>query len=176
MIAAPGFKDDFFEDSLIYVCSHSQDGAFGFVINKAIENISCEDVIKDLVNVDALSFRSTNVYMGGPLDKIRGFVLHTTDYMGKDSVQVDKEIAISSSLSIIADIANDKGPKNNIVVLGHTSWEAGQLENEIKNNYWFVVDCDNELLFETPYEDKRTKAFEKLGLSIDRVSINYGHA
>ncbi len=176
LIATPGFEDDFFKEALIYICSHNKDGALGFVINKPIEDISFQDIAKDLVNIDTQAPNYANILNGGPLDKIRGFVLHSTDYMADDSIAIDKKIAISSSLSIISDIAKNQGPKKNMVVLGHASWSAGQLEEEIKNNFWQIIDCDDELLFNTPIADKRLKAFERLGLSPERLSPICGHA
>ncbi|MFI3240991.1 MAG: YqgE/AlgH family protein [Alphaproteobacteria bacterium] len=176
LVAMPGFEDDFFSTSLIYICSHTQEGAFGFVINKAIDNVSFEDVAKELINVNTNNLKQVNIYKGGPLDKVRGFVLHSTDYMTKDSVAIDEKFAVSSSLNIISDIAQEKGPQNNLVVLGYASWSNGQLENEIKNNNWLVIDADQELLFKTPDKDKWFKAFSKLGLTPTEISLNYGHA
>ena len=89
---------------------------------------------------------------------------------------INKDIAISSSIDIISDIAYGIGPKENLIALGYSSWAPQQLENEIKSNSWLVLQPDNELIFHTKDEEKWQKAIDELGIDISRLSTNSGHA
>ena len=107
---------------------------------------------------------------------MRGFVLHSTDYIKPDTVVIDDKIAISSSIDIITDIAFGTGPKENLIALGYASWAPQQLENEIVNNSWLVANPTPELVFRTKDEEKWQKAIESLGIDLTRLIAKAGHA
>ena len=108
--------------------------------------------------------------------KVRGFVLHSTDYIKPDTVVIDDKMAISSSIDVITDIAFGIGPKENLIALGYASWAPQQLENEIRNNSWLVADPTPELVFRTKDEEKWQKAIESLGIDLAHLSSRVGHA
>src|SRR5574344_1966561 len=145
LVSMPNMTDECFAKSLIYICSHSQEGAMGFVINKKVTEFSFADIVAQLPIKPNLMLKDIELHQGGPLEKIRGFVLHSTDYIKDDTVVVDNGIAISSSIDVISDIAEGVGPEDNIIALGYASWSAEQLENEIKNNDWLIVPATPDL-------------------------------
>lgn len=176
LASMPGGADDFFNQTLIYVCAHSNDGAMGFIINKKIKEFSFADLAFQLPISPLKDMHSISLYRGGPLEKIRGFVLHSTEYVKKDTMLINEDVAISSSIDIISDIAFGIGPKENLIALGYTSWAPQQLENEIKNNSWLIITPDTELVFKTKDEEKWQKAIEESGIDINRLSLSSGNA
>ena len=110
------------------------------------------------------------------MDKIRGFVIHSTDYIKKDTVVIDKEIAISSSLDILNDIALGSGPRDNIITLGYSSWGPQQLEREIMSNDWIITPTQAELVFRTKDEQKWEAALHQAGINIEQLSLYSGRA
>ncbi len=176
LISSPYLEDEHFGRSLIYICSHSKDGAMGFVINKKIEEFSFSDLANQLPLKPYNQTPDIELHQGGPLERIRGFVIHSTDYVKADTIVIDKDIAISSSLDIINDIAFGIGPKDNIIALGYSSWRPQQLEQEIMNNDWLIADTYPELIFRTKDEDKWEKALNSIGIDTANLSSYSGHA
>ena len=100
----------------------------------------------------------------------------TSEYVKDDTVLVNDNIAISSSLDVITDIAFGLGPKENLIALGYASWAPNQLEQEIINNNWLVVNPTPELVFRTKDEEKWKKAIDSLGFDVMHLSRTMGRA
>ena len=176
LISMPSMEDERFQHSLIYICSHNKDGAMGFVVNKKLGGFSFADLAKQLPITNILNVEPLDIHQGGPLEKVRGFVLHSTDYIKDDTVVIDDKIAVSSSVDILKDIAVGSGPQENLIALGYASWAPMQLEGEIINNSWLVTVPSKELVFRTKDEEKWQKALDETGIDINRVSTFMGHA
>lgn len=176
LIAMPNMVDERFAGSLIYICSHTKEGAMGFVVNKKIKEFSFADLANQLPISTIKPIAPIELHQGGPLEKVRGFVIHSTDYIKDDTIVISDNIAVSSSIDIITDIAFGMGPKENLIALGYASWAPQQLEREIMNNTWLVAKPDSELVFRTKDEDKWQKAIDSLGIDINHLSNVSGHA
>lgn len=176
LVSMPNMKDERFERALVYIVSHTKDGAMGFVVNKKIKEFSFADLASQLPITLSQPLVPMDLHQGGPLDKVRGFVLHSTDYKKGDTIVIDDQIAISSSLDVLTDIAFGLGPQDNLIALGYASWAPKQLEEEIKNNSWIVAPATPELVFRTKDEEKWQKAFEAVGIDICRLSDCAGRA
>ena len=178
LVASKKMEDGRFKNSVIYICSHSKDGAMGLVVNDKIEFISFEDIVEQL---ELKSFNrdleNIKIYKGGPIEKVRGFVLHSTDYKKTGTVAINDELALSASTEILQDIASGFGPKENIIALGYASWSANQLEQEIINNDWICVPYDKQILFnDLSNESKWRLALISNGIDPDKLSISAGNA
>lgn len=164
-----------FNQSVVYVCSHSKNGAMGVMINKRLDEFSFADLTMQLPVRNYAKLSEVSLYSGGPLEKVRGMVLHSADYVREGTIVIGNDIAISSTTEIISDIAFDQGPKDKLVALGYSFWRAGQLENEIYNNDWLVIDAHKELLFKTKDEEKWQRALDESGIKLDRFVNVSGH-
>ncbi|MDR1026140.1 MAG: YqgE/AlgH family protein [Lactobacillus sp.] len=178
LISTPKLDDngDVFARSVVYICSHNSGGAMGFILNKRLKEFSFSDLAEQLPIAKPSSLNVVDIHSGGPLEKVRGFVIHSTDYIKEDTVVIDDVIAISSSIDILSDIAFGTGPKDNIIALGYASWAPKQLEQEIINNDWLVLPTSPELVFRTKDEDKWDAAVKSIGIDLSRISTKIGHA
>lgn len=176
LISSPYMEDEHFGHSVVYICSHGKEGAMGFIINKRIEDVTFSDLANQLPLKSFAPTQDIALHQGGPLERIRGFVLHSTDYIKEDTVVIDKSIAVSSSIDIINDIAFGTGPKDNIIALGYSSWKPEQLEQEIIRNDWIISDSEPELVFRTKDEDKWSKALELAGIDAANLASYSGRA
>ena len=176
LVAMPSMQDEHFKEALIFICSHSENGAMGFVVNKVLHEFSFADLANQLPIKTIRPIESIELHHGGPLEKVRGFVLHSSEYVKDDTVLVNDNIAISSSLDVITDIAFGLGPKENLIALGYASWAPNQLEQEIINNNWLVVNPTPELVFRTKDEEKWKKAIDSLGFDVMHLSRTMGRA
>ena len=190
LLAMPSMTDPRFDRSVIYMCSHSEEGAMGLVINSPAANIDFAGLL-DQLNVTYDQERiSGEVYFpkkqeyeeevilhaGGPVEIGRGFILHTADYVQESTMVISETIALTATIDILADIAQGTGPDNYIVALGYTGWGKGQLEEEINRNSWLNIEADEELLFRTDLDLKWVRAMAKLGVDITMLSTHAGNA
>jgi putative transcriptional regulator len=116
------------------------------------------------------------VLSGGPIAQNRGFVLHRTQLGWNSSLALNEDIMITTSKDILLALGTNKAPKQFVVTLGYAGWGPGQLETELQANSWLTIDADNDILFNTPLEQRWQKATEKLGIDIAHLSSDIGHA
>ena len=165
LISSPyAFGNDVFNKSLIYVVSHNETGALGLIINRIVHNLPSGAVLKLFKDNDEGSELPMPVYLGGPVEPERGFVLHTSEYNKNLLMQSGNNLAISSNIEIIRDIAHGQGPQQSMVVLGYTGWAAGQLEKEIEKNMWIISNSSNDIIFSDATSDKWSAALNKMGI------------
>lgn len=176
LVSAPSMTEEPFAKSVIYICAHTKDGAMGFMINKKIKEFSFADLAIHLPIDFSKPVSPIDLYQGGPLDRVRGFVIHSTDYRKGEFIEPGGGIAISSSVDVLTDIAFGNGPKENIIALGYANWAPLQLEQEIVNDRWLVAPASPELIFRTKDEDKWQTALDTIGVDIARFSNTCGRA
>lgn len=175
VIAMPSLVDSLFAHCVCYLCQHDDQGAIGLLINQPI----AMDVA-DLFSDQGLSVNKTVFHrpllIGGPLQRERGFVLHTQRGHWRSSLAIQDDIYITTSQDILQAIADQKPPQQYLIVLGYSAWSPGQLEHEIQQNMWLTAPASVELLFETRYELRWQKAIESLGFTPAMLSKETGHA
>ena len=177
LIAMPGMGDPRFERSVIFMCSHGDDGALGLIVNKPTPAISFPQLL-DQLEIDAgPSSRQINVHFGGPVENGRGFVLHSNDYDANDStLEVGADFGMTATLDILEDIARGQGPGQAILALGYSGWGPGQLEDEIRDNGWLAVDSSPELVFASDDDGKWAAALSSIGVDPLTLSSTAGRA
>lgn len=164
---------DIFDKSIIYIATHSSDGSLGLIVNKSISKLGLKKLysIKD----DKMPEVEKNIFIGGPIEPERGFVLHSSEYGRNIIFEKMKDIAVSSNMEVISDILKGKGPTKSSIILGYTGWGAGQLENEIKDNYWLILDSDPSIIFGEDNNYKWETALEKAGVDNRFFSSSIGN-
>ena len=176
LVAMPQMQDTRFERSVIYVCVHNEDGAMGLVVNQLASEFTFTDLLQQLeIDVGDAAGR-VPIYIGGPVESGRGFVLHTSDYTQGGTITVDSEICLTATIDILKDIAAGAGPHHSLLALGYSGWGAGQLDDEIQKNSWLNVAADESLLFGGDLEHKWERSIAKLGVDVSLLSGEAGHA
>ncbi len=169
--------DENFSRSVVYICMHGPEGAMGLVVNKQLKEFYFADLVSQFnISSATLPTEPIILHQGGPLERIRGFVLHSLDYKKEGTLAIDDRFAVSSSIGVLSDIAFGQGPRYNLIALGYSSWSPKQLEKEIIGNCWLVTEPSAELLFKTKDEEKWQRAMDELGIDINRVSLFSGRA
>src|SRR3984957_4230631 len=176
LIAMPTMADPRFQQSVIYICAHTPEGAMGLVLNRPIVKPTFDDLLKQL-NVEPLPpVRQIKLCAGGPVENARGFVLHTSDWTGERSLKVDDGMALTGSLDVLKVIAEGGGPRECVLALGYAGWGPGQLDLEIQQNAWLSVKPDETLLFYAEHDTKWRRSFAKLRVDPVLLSAAAGHA
>ncbi len=177
LIALPSLSEsESFSRSVVYVCSHNKNGAMGLIINKRLNEFTFSDLMFQIPIKNYERLNEIMLYNGGPLEKVRGMVLHSDDYIKDGTLIIGKGIAVSSTTEIISDIAFDRGPEDKLVALGYSFWQPRQLEAEIYENYWLVTNSDKEILFHTSDEDKWQRAIDETKIDLSHLVSITGRA
>lgn len=177
LIATPGLDDPFFSHSLVYLCEHTPEGAMGLIINHP-SKLSFDEVF-DNCGIDLSSAFSIHepVYEGGPVQKQRGFVLHSsTPKRWQASAFLSQNLQITVSKDILVAISKNRGPSSVLMALGYAAWEPGQLERELQENTWLCSPANSEILFDVPPEHRLETAAQSIGVNFTHYSLESGHA
>ena len=177
LIAMPGISDPRFERALILVCAHDDRHAMGLAVNRPVEGLTVPDLLARLDIASEIKASPDLVLMGGPVERERGFVLHTDDYQAEHSLEVAEGLALTPTRDALEAMAQASGhPRRSLLALGYAGWGAGQLENELKENVWLTCDPDESLIFGGDHDQKWARALAKLGVDPERLSFVAGRA
>lgn len=178
LIAMPGIGDPRFERALVFVCAHDDSHAMGLAVNRPVEGLTLPELLTRLEIPSAGDAPQDLVLMGGPVERERGFVLHTDDYEAPEaSLAVAPGVALTATRDVLVAMAShDHAPRRALMALGYAGWGAGQLEDEIRHNVWLTCDPDEELLFGADHEAKWGRALAKLGIDPQFLSAQAGEA
>ena len=177
LIASPSIGDPRFDRTVILMCDHSEDHAMGIVLNKPVEGLRLPSLLEQLGIEGEASAPDRAVLVGGPVERDRGFVLHSTDFASDDStLPISDTIGLTATKDALEAIASPKPPRRSLLALGYSGWGAGQLEEELAHNAWFVADLDEDLIFAESAETKWERALDLLGVDLERLSSLSGNA
>lgn len=182
LIAMPTLADPNFFQSVVLICQHTEEGAMGIIINRPTD-ISLGEILVHLevkhsigTNTTDTDLMKTPVFVGGPLQRERGFVIHEPFGKWESSAVISSDIEITSSKDILEAISNGKGPEKKFVALGYAAWAPGQLEEEIMQNSWLSGPMDPNLIFEVSDDERWQAAAASIGVDLNLLSEYSGHA
>ncbi|WP_092996826.1 YqgE/AlgH family protein [Thiohalomonas denitrificans] len=176
LIAMPALADPNFSHTVTYICEHNQKGAMGIVINRP-SGLTLGEVLEHMdIEASPRVDLQMPVFEGGPVEPEHGFVVHAPVGAWDSSLKVTDEIAVTTSRDVLSAIAHGEGPKRHLFALGYAGWGAGQLEEEIANNAWLSGPADPPTLFETAPEQRWAAAAALLGVDVNLLSSQIGHA
>jgi len=183
LVAMPSMGDERFQDAVVYLVGHGEEGAMGLVVNQSVEDMRFTDILEELQLGEKAalielpdSVKNRKVLRGGPVQTSRGFVLHSPDYFrAGNSYVVNDEICLTATLDILKAVAFEESPAESLFALGYCGWSPGQLEAELQGNGWLTVPYSRELLFDLPIERRYDAALARLGITRASLSATAGH-
>ncbi len=177
LIAMPNLGDPNFFHTVTYICTHTEEGAMGIVINRPMD-IDFGDILEHMsIESDHSLINHLPIFDGGPVQRERGFVIHpSTSRQWDTMLNVSEELNITTSRDIINAIANGEGPNQVLIALGYAGWGAGQLEHEIAENIWLSTPVDTHIIFQTPPKQRWHAAAACLGIDLTLLSSEVGHS
>ncbi len=174
----PSLYDANFSKSITIICEHSaEQGAIGIILNQPTslniyELIEAGDTKPD--KDDPLF--SIRIHSGGPVNTDHGFILHDCSIERESTIQITPTLFLTSSPAILEEIADHRGPTNKIIALGYAGWSPGQLETEISANSWLTTEYQHQLVFDTPADKQWLEAGKQLGIDLNLLNSQPGHA
>jgi putative transcriptional regulator len=176
LLAMPSLSGGIFSHSVTYICEHGESGAMGIIINQPLD-LSVDDIFEHLQINPRQDFSDMPVMAGGPVQIDHGFVLHRLcDTRWEASLKVTPEITLTTSRDILRAIANASGPSDHLIALGYAGWAAGQLEQELAENSWLTLPANSDIIFSTPADQRLGAAAALLGIDMNLICGEAGHA
>jgi putative transcriptional regulator len=175
LLAMPGMADPRFERAVIAMCSHDENGALGIGLGRIVPRISFHNLLEQLDIAPGVA-PDVPIHLGGPVEPQRGFLLHTLDWGGQESLQVSDRWALTATLDILRAIAEGRGPTRWIAALGYAGWGEGQLEGELCGNGWFTTPGNDELLYDCDVNSRWETAFRSAGVDPRLLTAGFGTA
>ncbi|MEM8850148.1 MAG: YqgE/AlgH family protein [Pseudomonadota bacterium] len=180
LIATTGLRDSMFRRSVIFLCAHSPAGAMGLMINRPTQDVSWQTLLHNLRPVLDARLADEQIYEGGPAEAQRGFVLHSPEYVdSQETLRIGDSFAMTTGDQILRDLTTGRGPNRRLVAMGYAGWGAGQLDSEMRENAWFTVAAEPDLVFGAPDEAKWRGAIAAIGIgsgALSGLSAQHGHA
>lgn len=184
LVAMPSLgQDRFFKKSVVYICAHGDAGAMGIILNQQMPDVHFAELLAQL-NITTPepysdrvgSYAAPVVHFGGPVETARGFVLHSDDFMRHDTLRLEGNLCLTATVEILHALSERRGPQKSLFALGYAGWDPGQLEAEVQDNAWLVMDADEDLLFGLDLDHKWERALARLGITPALLSAEAGHA
>ena len=178
LVAMPGIGDPRFEHAVILICAHGPDHAMGLRLDRPAPGVDLKTVLDKLDAPAPDQSIGRAVLMGGPVERERGFVLHTDDYTaGEHSLHVGCGVALTATREVLEAIAgHGDPPRRSTLALGYAGWGPGQLERELRENVWLTCEPDETLIFGTDHAHKWSNALAKIGVDASLLTSTAGRA
>lgn len=177
LIAMPALGDPRFQRSVICLCAHSGQGAMGLIVNKPTPDLRFAALLDSMGIAHGDRMGDIRVHYGGPVERQRGFVLHSDDVSPQQGSRAFAEgIALTATRDILALIGRGEGPRSAVMALGYAGWGPGQLEGEIARHDWLTAAPRDDILFGRADEFKWTAALKSIGVDPLGLSAAGGRA
>ena len=153
----PGMGDARFDRSVIYMFAHDDEGAMGFTVNRPTDGLTLGEIASNLpASVSETGLRNLPV--------------------NTDQNTNQGQVGVTQSLDILVQAAEGKGPEYMRLVLGYAGWGPGQLENEIQENAWLIIEADVKDVFDVDVEGLYKRLIGRLGIDLAKLSQSGGEA
>ncbi len=171
LIAVPGLNDPNFERTVVLICDHTKDGAFGLVVNRILLN-SFVPLLGGLDIKECVT--DIPVFYGGPVKPEQGYILYSPSKTYHPSIKIHDKLSLTTAKEILIDIATVKGPDQFLFALGFAGWAPGQLEYELMLDSWLIAPANNEIIFDTPLNERWRASADSIGIDITRLVNKQG--
>ncbi|MCF8057040.1 MAG: YqgE/AlgH family protein [Desulfocapsa sp.] len=165
LLSTPQMPDPRFAEQVIYICSHSDEGAVGIAVNKPEPDLTLDEVLRSS-GLPVPAELDTSVYIGGPVEPNAAFILYTSDYVTEQQLEVSPTVSLSRNNKVLEDIAHGRGPEKFLFAIGYAGWGPGQLEQELVSQGWLTIPADESIIFDVPDTEKWRRAASLYGIDI----------
>ena len=174
LLSMPQLRDPNFERTVVLLCRHSEEGAFGLVVNRPVTTSG-----RVVVNLDppVETDRELQVWVGGPVEPQRSWMLVHGPLDENDpegGMAITDGLYLSTSPDLLRQTLEPDPPARTRLVIGYSGWGPGQLEGELQESAWLLAEVDADLLFSTPPEKMWETAIRKLGADPGTLQMSRG--
>lgn len=140
-------RGSFFQRTVLLICQHNAEGAFGLVLNRAAGSKVGEMIVADLPD----TLKESPLYLGGPVQPTALSFLHSDNFIPDANVMPN--LSLGHELDTLVEIGESFSTQKKIKMFaGYAGWSPGQLEDEMKRKAWLIYPASLDLVFNTPPE------------------------
>jgi putative transcriptional regulator len=169
LVSMPQLVDPNFAKSVVLLCEHGPEGAFGLVLNRPTETEAAEAV--QLTPPPAMN-SGVPLWIGGPVEPQRGWILLGHRPSEAEAVEIADGLYLTSSQAVLRNLI-ECGASRARILTGYAGWAPGQLDEELAASAWLTADVDLALIFDTPASQMWEAAIRALGA--DPALLQMGH-
>jgi len=166
LVAEPSMPDPRFAETVILMISHNAEGALGLIVNRRLGVIEIADLLMELGRPSEGAEGKIDLFLGGPVEPERGFILHSADSIPDYSNPVGDDFAVTGMPDILTRIAEGDGPRDSLFALGYAGWGPGQLESEIRRRDWFAAAADPDFVFTDEPAETWQRVMDRRGVDL----------
>ena len=169
----PQLTDPTVTRSVVLLCRHSEDGAFGLIVNRPM--VTNGRVIVTL-DPPVMTAHELQLWVGGPVEPQRSWMLVGGEIDGDEEVSLPiiDGLYLSTSPDLLRKLLTPDPPPRSRLVIGSSGWGPGQLEAELQESAWLLSDVDCEFVFSTPPDRMWEAAIRRLGADPSTLSMSRG--
>ncbi len=176
LLPTEAMQDARFFDCVLYICRHTKDGAWGFIINKPSDELSVGMLLTQ-ANIDAgKQAMDTPAMVGGVLRTEAGFILHTGLPDFQSSYAIGENLCLTTSRDILPRLAPNSQFAHFLLLMGFCHWEKGQLEAEVLAGSWLSLPASSEIIFHHDNAEKMPLIYATMGISPSLFTPTIGQA
>jgi putative transcriptional regulator len=160
LLSMPQMHDPNFQQTVVLLCQHSTEGAFGLVLNRPVTT-TARVIAAD--RLDEATEHELEVWIGGPVEPERSWILLHDEDADDDAVRVCDGVFLSTSGGVLQRIIEHSADARTRLIAGYAGWGPGQLDAELTASAWLSMDVQVDLVFDTPAENMWETAIRRLG-------------
>jgi putative transcriptional regulator len=175
LLSMPQMLDPNFVRTVVLLCQHNDNGAFGLVMNRPLVTSG-----RVTVNLDPpmSTDRELEVWIGGPVEPERSWILVGRDAEGEGDdvrgMRIAEGLHLSTSPDLLRRLLAPAPPPDTRLIVGYSGWSPGQLEAELEASAWLIGEADRDLIFNTPPERMWETAIRRLGADPATLQMSRG--
>ena len=171
LLSMPQMADPNFARTVVLLCKHNHEGAFGLIMNRPLVTTG-----RVVVSVDppVSTERELEVWIGGPVEPGSSWILVGGQLEKISGVPIVEGLSLSTSPDLLQSLLEPNPPANTRLIVGYSGWGPGQLEAELEESAWLLSDVDPTLLFSSPPDQMWEKAIRRLGADPATLQMSRG--
>jgi putative transcriptional regulator len=171
LLSMPQLDDPNFRRTVVLLCQHTADGAWGLVLNRPTGTAASQAVRLD---PPVAADNGLELWVGGPVEPERGCLLLGDDPDDVDAVQICHGVYISGSAALLRQLLERQPPLKTRLLMGYAGWGPGQLDAELRASAWLIMPVELDLVFDVPAADMWETAIRRLGAEPGSLQMSQG--
>lgn len=170
LLSMPQLVDPNFARTVVLLCEHNAEGAFGLVVNRPSDTTAFE-----AVRLEPPPARDSGLclWVGGPVEPERGWILLSEPPADLNAVRLADGLFISTSPDLLRNLIEQGDPRVRVLT-GYAGWGPGQLDGELAASAWLTAEIETDLIFDIPAERMWEAAIRRLGADPALLQMGQG--
>jgi putative transcriptional regulator len=171
LLSMPQLDDPNFHHTVVLLCQHDEDGAWGLVLNRPTGQ-SAGMVIQ--LDPPVTSDNGLEVWIGGPVEAQRGCILLGEEPSDEELLRICDGLYLSGSAALLRRLLEEPRAARMRLLVGYAGWGPGQLDEELRQSAWLISDVQVDLVFDIDPTRMWETAIRRLGADPGNLQMSPG--